>query len=134
MVDQDIGEYSTVTVTVTTETPSDVPDHPEYPILLKEMMMKILKTQAKQRGFFTIGFALALYALFGATTVTAVAFANENKEKQETAATQQLKAPQRQTGVALKLNAIKEKQGTAATQQLAAPQRQADVVLNLPEC
>lgn len=103
MVDQDIGEYSTYTVTVTTETPSDVPDHPECPILLKEMMIKILKTQAKQRGFFTIGFALALYALFGATTVTLVAIENAIKEKQETAATQQLEAPQRQAATVLAL-------------------------------
>ena len=81
MVDQDIGEYSTVTVTVTTETPSDVPDHPEYPILLKEMTMKTIKTQAKQRGFFTTGIALVLTALF-ATTVSLVAFANENEAPQ----------------------------------------------------
>lgn len=56
--------------------------------------MKILKTQAKQRGFFTIGLALGLLALFGGTTATIVAL--DNNEKLETVAVQKNEGPQQQ--------------------------------------
>lgn len=56
--------------------------------------MKTLKTQAKQRGFFAIGIALALTALFGATTATILTL--DEKEKQGIAAMQQMEGPQQQ--------------------------------------
>lgn len=56
--------------------------------------MKILKTQEKQRGFFAIGFALGLLALFGATTATILAL--EEKEKRGVAAMQKMEGPQQQ--------------------------------------
>lgn len=51
--------------------------------------MKTVKTPAKQRGFFGIGIALVLSAIFGATSATIVTL--ENDGKQETAAAQQKK-------------------------------------------
>ena len=61
--------------------------------------MKIPKIQVKQRGFFGIGIALGLSALFGATTATVVTL--DKQEKQETAAMQQKEAPQRQAATVL---------------------------------
>ena len=58
--------------------------------------MKTLKTQ---RGFFEIGIALGLLALFGATAATVLPL--EQKEKQGIAAMQQKEAPQRQATTVL---------------------------------
>lgn len=56
--------------------------------------MKTFKTSDKQCGFFGIGIALGLSAIFGATSVAIVTI--ENKDNQETAAVQQKEAQQPQ--------------------------------------
>lgn len=56
--------------------------------------MNILKTQVKQRGFFTIGIALGLLALFGASAATVVTL--DKNEKQETVAMQKMEGSQQQ--------------------------------------
>lgn len=60
--------------------------------------MKTVKTPGKQCGFFGIGIALGLSAIFGATSATIVTL--ENKDNQETAAVQQKEAQQPQASSA----------------------------------
>lgn len=60
--------------------------------------MITVKTPAKQCGFFGVGIALALSAVFGATSATIVTL--ENGGKQETATAQQKEVTQPQANAA----------------------------------